>query len=94
MDRLSWLQLVAAAIALGCPNSAWGADSVGPLVIVAGTLALVTVCLVGAFVCVFVGLALGWQWGTDDAKTRKGVSPGHARQETSEADDPRRSRPR
>lgn len=94
MDRACWIRLVAAATALGYPNSAWGAGSVGPLITVAGTIALATLCLVGGFVWALVGLVLGWQWGTDDTKAHKGRCEEHARQKMNEADDPWGPRPR
>ena len=57
MNRLWWVLVVAVTGVVGSCSTAWAADSIGAVVIVAGAIALGTVCLLGGLIWGFVAWA-------------------------------------
>jgi hypothetical protein len=94
MDGVGWTLATALMAAVGYSHAAWGADSAGPLVIVAGTIAIGTLCLVAGLTWAFVACALGRRWGHNRTTTGAGGIQDQGPDPSNEPDDPWGPRPR
>jgi hypothetical protein len=93
MDRLGLTLVMAVIAGVGFSHSAWGGNGIGPVAVVAGTLAIGTLCLVGGLVWAFVAWVFGWR--LRDAITRGKVKEARREsQPTNQSDDPWGPRPR